>query len=150
MDDMLDRELRASLRSGRGIGFIMGDIDHFKRFNDLYWHEIGDVLLKAVANVMRGGIRVEDIACRYGGEEFLIILPSANLDAAYRRAEQLRLDVGRISLTDSGRQIENITISLGVAAFPDNGKTAYDLIAAADGAMYKAKRKGRNRVCLPG
>jgi diguanylate cyclase (GGDEF)-like protein/PAS domain S-box-containing protein len=150
MAEMLEFELRRSLRSGRGIGFIMGDLDHFKKFNDTYGHEAGDLLLKAVSNLMRGIIRVEDIACRYGGEEFLVILPSATLEDAYNRALEIHDAVEKISFDYRGATIDSVTISMGVSAFPDQGKGAGTLIAAADAALYKAKREGRNRVCLPG
>jgi diguanylate cyclase (GGDEF)-like protein/PAS domain S-box-containing protein len=149
MDEMLARELSGSIRSGKGVGFIMGDLDYFKKFNDTYGHEAGDLLLKAVANLIRGTIRVEDIACRYGGEEFLIILPSASLQDAYRRAVQIHDSVEKISFGLHGATIDGVTISMGVSAFPNQGKTADELIAAADAAMYRAKREGRNRVCLP-
>jgi len=149
MDEMLARELSGSIRSKKGVGFIMGDLDYFKKFNDTYGHEAGDLLLKAVANLMRGTIRVEDIACRYGGEEFLIILPSASLQDAYRRATQIHESVEKISFELHGATIDGVTISMGVSAFPGQGKTADELIAAADAAMYRAKREGRNRVCLP-
>ena len=149
MDEMLARELSSSIRSKQGVGFIMGDLDYFKKFNDTYGHEAGDLLLKAVANLMRGTIRVEDIACRYGGEEFLIILPSASLQDAYHRATQIHESVEKISFELHGATIDGVTISMGVSAFPGQGKTAGELIAAADAAMYRAKREGRNRVCLP-
>jgi len=149
MEEMLVRELSRSVRSKRGIGFIMGDLDHFKKFNDTYGHEVGDLLLKAVANLMRSTIRTEDIACRYGGEEFLIILPSASLNDAYQRALQIHDAVANISFEHGENLIKDVTISLGVSAFPDHGKEADRLIAAADAAMYRAKKEGRNRVCLP-
>lgn len=149
MDEMLTRELSSSVRSRHGVGFIMGDLDHFKTFNDTYGHEAGDLLLKAVANLMRSTIRLEDIACRYGGEEFLVILTSASLQDAYHRAVQIHEAVANISFEYHGSKIDGATMSMGVAAFPDQGKTATELIAAADAAMYRAKREGRNRVCLP-
>lgn len=149
MEEILTRELSSSVRSRQGVGFIMGDLDYFKKFNDTYGHEAGDLLLKAVANLMRSTIRLEDIACRYGGEEFLVILPSASLDDAYRRALQIHEAVEKISFAYHGITIDGATISMGVAAFPDQGRTATELIAAADTALYRAKREGRNRFCLP-
>ena len=149
MDEMLARELSSATRSGKEMGFIMGDIDFFKNVNDTHGHEAGDLLLKAVANLMRGTIRLEDIACRYGGEEFLVILPSASLQDAYRRALQIHDAVKKISFDYQGAKIDGVTISMGVSAFPGQGQTALELIGAADAAMYRAKREGRNRVCLP-
>jgi diguanylate cyclase (GGDEF)-like protein/PAS domain S-box-containing protein len=149
MEEMLTRELSSSIRNRQGVGFIMGDLDYFKKFNDTYGHEVGDLLLKSVANLMRSTIRLEDIACRYGGEEFLVILPSASLQDAHRRAIQIHEAVEKISFEYHGATIDGATISMGVSAFPDQGKTADELISAADTAMYRAKREGRNRVCLP-
>jgi diguanylate cyclase (GGDEF)-like protein/PAS domain S-box-containing protein len=148
MHEVLENELRRSLRTGQGIGFIMGDIDNFKKFNDSYGHDIGDQLLKSVANTIKNVIRSEDIVCRYGGEEFLIILPSANLQDTYQRALQMNDMVKNIVLNSGSKKIKDVTISLGVSAYPDQGRTGDELITAADMAMYKAKREGRDRVCL--
>ncbi|RPJ63981.1 MAG: diguanylate cyclase [Dehalococcoidia bacterium] len=147
MHEVLENELRRSLRAGKSIGFIMGDIDNFKKFNDLYGHDIGDQLLKSVANTMKAVVRLEDIVCRYGGEEFLIILPSASLQDTYQRALQINDVVKSIVLNSGSNKIKGVTISLGVSAYPEQGKTGDELIAAADKAMYQAKNEGRDRVC---
>jgi diguanylate cyclase (GGDEF)-like protein len=117
-------------------------------FGDSYGHEIGDRLLKSVANTMKSVTRSEDIVCRYGGEEFLIILPSASLQDTYRRALLINERVKDIVISVGNSKIKDITISLGVSAYPDQGEIGEGLIAAADMAMYRAKREGRNRVCL--
>ena len=148
MEEALDRELRRSKRSGTSIGFIMADLDHFKGFNDTYGHEAGDRLLQAVANRIRNVIRVEDIACRYGGEEFFIILPSASLRVAYERALQIRKEVDELVFTYVDQRLRNVTISLGVSAFPAHGSDILTLVRAADQAMYEAKRRGRDRVVM--
>ena len=148
MHEVLENEMHRSSRTGQGIGFIMGDIDNFKKFNDSYGHDIGDQLLKSVANTMKSVIRTEDIVCRYGGEEFLVILPSANLQDTYQRALQINDMVKNIVLNNGSKKIGDVTISLGVSAYPEQGKTGDELITAADTAMYRAKREGRNRVCL--
>lgn len=149
MEEALDRELHRALREKRSIGFIMGDIDHFKSFNDQYGHEAGDMMLKAVASTIKSSIRSEDIACRFGGEEFLIILPSANLADTEERAHQIHAEVRKITFECGGNPIGNISISMGISAFPDHGLNHSALISAADMAMYRAKREGRDRVCCP-
>lgn len=149
MEDALARELRRAGRKGRSIGFIMIDIDHFKHFNDKYGHEAGDLMLKSVADKIRGDIRMEDIACRYGGEEFLVIMPSAGLQDTYQRARHLHAEIAAIAFDYEGQYVSNITSSMGVSAFPDHGDDLSGLISVADRSMYQAKREGRNRICLP-
>jgi len=149
MEEILDAELHRSRRSGKSIGLIMADLDHFKKFNDAYGHMAGDLLLKAVANLIRNIIRVEDTACRYGGEEFLIIFPAAGLQDTYTRAIQIQKEVRKITFSYEQQQLGNMTISMGVASFPENGNEASELIRTADEALYRAKDEGRDRVCLP-
>ena len=106
--------------------------------------------MQAVANRIRNVIRVEDIACRYGGEEFLIILPYAGLKDTHTRALQIQEEIRGISFLYEDKQLGNMTISMGVSAFPDNGDDASTLIRVADNAMYKAKNEGRDRVIIAG
>jgi diguanylate cyclase (GGDEF)-like protein len=148
MEEMLDLQLHRSRRTGSSIGFIMADLDHFKIFNDSYGHVAGDLLLQAVANRIRNVIRVEDIACRYGGEEFLIIMPYASLKDTHNRALQILEEIRDISFLYEGKQLGNMTISMGVSAFPDSGDDASTLIRLADNAMYIAKNEGRDRVII--
>jgi diguanylate cyclase (GGDEF)-like protein len=150
MEEMLDPQLHRARRTGSSIGFIMADLDHFKIFNDSYGHVAGDLLLQAVANRIRNVIRVEDIACRYGGEEFLIILPYASLKDTHTRALQILEEIRDISFLYEGKQLGSMTISMGVSAFPDNGDDASILIRLADNAMYIAKNQGRDRVIIAG
>jgi len=149
VEEMLDIELRRSRRTGHSIGFIMADLDHFKRFNDAYGHGAGDLMLKAVAELIKKSIRAGDIACRYGGEEFLIILPAAGIQDTISRASQIQKDVRQISFTYEERQLGNMTISMGVAVYPEHGNEAAELIRVADQALYRAKNEGRDRVALP-
>ncbi|MEW5734955.1 MAG: cache domain-containing protein [Thermodesulfobacteriota bacterium] len=146
MEESLLREIRTAEREGSTLGIIMMDVDHFKDFNDTYGHEAGDRVLSRLGALLAHGVRSGDVACRYGGEEFLLILPGASLSAAADRAGNL----ARAIETDLFRQVEGcsvpITISAGVSVFPDHGKTPDELINAADAAMYQAKRLGRNRV----
>lgn len=146
LDDALLRELRRARRSGRPCGVIMLDIDHFKRVNDTDGHSIGDLILQLIARQLIDHIRAEDIAYRYGGEEFVLLLPEAGPEETARRAEDLRGAVERLVIAQTGATVGGVTISLGVAAFPEHGESGPALLAAADTALYAAKRSGRNCV----
>jgi diguanylate cyclase (GGDEF)-like protein/PAS domain S-box-containing protein len=147
MEESLYRELRRSARETGGIGVLMIDLDRFKALNDAYGHATGDVALRTVADFLKGAIRAEDIACRFGGEEFVVILPKASLADAVLRAEALR--VGLRSLGEaSAAHLRTLTISIGVAAFPDHGSSSDELLGAADRALYRAKAQGRDRVAV--
>ena len=146
MEEALEREVRRAERSGRSMGVVMADLDHFKRYNDTLGHEAGDRLLVALAECLRAQVRAGDIVCRYGGEEFLIILPEASLELLTQRAEELRASVAR-QLRDLGiEDMRPVTMSLGVACFPIHARDASELVCAADEALYRAKRAGRDRV----
>ena len=125
----------------------MIDIDHFKRFNDTYGHAAGDTLLRELGEFLQKRIRIEDIACRYGGEEFTLILPDASLEAAQQRAEELRQAVRQLQL-QAGQAHEVVTLSLGVAIYPQHGRTIETVLQAADSALYRAKQEGRDRVVV--
>jgi diguanylate cyclase (GGDEF)-like protein/PAS domain S-box-containing protein len=148
MEESMERELRRAERQGEQVGVIMADIDHFKRFNDTFGHDAGDTILKEVAKVMGQHIRGSDIACRYGGEEFTIILQDIFPAIMQQRAEQLREAVRGITVYHGDRVLDTITLSLGVAIFPDHGDTHRAVLQAADVALYRAKQSGRDRVCL--
>lgn len=148
MEESLEREVRRAGRSGRSLGIVMLDLDLFKGFNDAHGHEAGDLLLSALGSFLGAGIREEDIACRYGGEEFVLILPDASLEATVERAEQVRDGVQRLVVPGPQGLLGPITVSLGVAACPEHGTTARALLAAADAALYRAKAEGRNRVAV--
>jgi diguanylate cyclase (GGDEF)-like protein/PAS domain S-box-containing protein len=146
LEETLDREIHRSQRLKTPLGMVMMDLDHFKDFNDAFGHAAGDALLSSLAHVITGGIRTEDIACRYGGEEFLLILPGASLETTRERAENVRQAVKALQVKYQGRFLKSTTISLGVAIFPDQGQTAEEVVAAADAALYRAKQAGRDRV----
>lgn len=147
MEESLGRELRRAERSGEPVSLIMFDVDHFKNFNDTYGHEAGDLVLSELGGLVQEISRSEDVACRYGGEEFLLILPSAGLDIASQRAETIRRRVeDQLRLIWEGRRLPKVTISLGVASYPAHGRTADEVVSAADQALYRAKEGGRNRV----
>jgi diguanylate cyclase (GGDEF)-like protein/PAS domain S-box-containing protein len=148
LDETLEREMQRAERHQHSIGLIMIDIDHFKRFNDIYGHQVGDLLLQAVGQFLRTHTRGEDIACRYGGEEFILALPEASLEETRRRAEHVRTAMKHIFVEYSGKMLGGNTISLGVAVFPTHGKTARSLIDEADRALYRAKAAGRDCVIV--
>ena len=150
MEETLELELARAARSHRTLGIIMLDVDHFKRLNDACGHDAGDTLLCELARLLESRVRQGDIACRYGGEEFVLIVAEAPLEMARRRAEQLRDEVRRLRVTHRGQLIGPITASLGVAAFPDHGKTSGALFQAADAALYQAKAQGRDKVIVAG
>jgi diguanylate cyclase (GGDEF)-like protein/PAS domain S-box-containing protein len=148
LDEALERELLRATRHQHPVGVVMLDIDHFKLFNDTYGHDAGDVLLRALGTFLQNNIRGEDIACRYGGEEFTLILPMASLRDTQARAEDLRASVNHLQAMHGDQWIGQVTISLGAACFPEHGTTGDALIRAADRALYQAKMSGRNCVVI--
>jgi diguanylate cyclase (GGDEF)-like protein/PAS domain S-box-containing protein len=146
LEETLEREIHRVRRKGAPLGLIMLDLDHFKRYNDTYGHEAGDELLRALGTFLAARVRQEDVACRYGGEEFVVILPEALGEVVKARAEDIRQGFAKQQIFHRGRVLESATLSLGVAMFPDSGATGQDVLRAADDAMYQAKSQGRNRV----
>jgi diguanylate cyclase (GGDEF)-like protein len=143
--DVLSRDLLRSARENCPLSVIIGDIDHFKSINDTYGHQVGDLFLVEVAQLFKRNIRGSDSVCRYGGEEFLFVLPGASVEVALRRAEEIRLQVARLAVLHEGEML-GITMSFGVAAFPVHGGKCEEIITKADQALYDAKRLGRNLV----
>ena len=148
MEESLEREIRRAERNHRSVGIIMLDIDHFKRFNDTYGHDAGDALLSALGQFLRNNVRAEDIACRYGGEEFALILPDATSQMTHKRAEQILQDARRLAVACGDVPLGPITLSLGVATYPENGLAGDSVMRAADTALYEAKNSGRDRGML--
>jgi len=128
----------------------MLDLDHFKAFNDAHGHGAGDALLRAFAVQLRSDIRAEDIACRYGGEEFVVILPDTTSDEALERAEQVRVGLSHLVVDFRGQALASVTVSIGVATAPEHGDAPDPLLRAADAALYAAKAGGRNRTRAAG
>ncbi len=126
----------------------MMDIDHFKQFNDTFGHDAGDALLSELGSLLLTNSRKGDIPCRYGGEEFVLVLPEASLDDTRRRADELRELIKQLAVSHRGRSLGSVTVSLGVAGFPDHGGTSESLIRASDVALYRAKSAGRDRVAV--
>ncbi len=148
MEELVEKELHRLSRRGLPLGIVMIDIDHFKEINDTYGHEAGDMFLRELGAFLQKNIREEDFACRYGGEEFVIIMPEIPLEHAHQRAEQLRQAVKHLFIRYKDRSLGPVTISLGVAARPEHGTSAHELFAAADSALYRAKEEGRDRVAV--
>ena len=148
LEETLEREFNRALRMKRSVGVIMLDLDHFKRFNDTFGHEAGDVLLRKLGNFLKQHLRGGDIACRYGGEEFALILPEVSPGNLLRRAEQLREGIKHLSVPYQGTELETLTMSLGIAMFPTHGATGQRVLNAADAALYEAKSSGRDRVVV--
>lgn len=144
LDETLERELARAKREGYPLSLVMIDIDHFKRLNDTYGHQAGDKVLRELAALLWGDIRAEDVPCRYGGEEFLVLLPRMPLDVALERAEGWRRTFQATRVPFGDFQLET-TISCGLAAYPEHARTPDDLIRCCDDALYKAKHHGRNR-----
>jgi diguanylate cyclase (GGDEF)-like protein len=139
----VDREIARSARSGRGFCLLMMDLDELKTINDRYGHFEGDRILRGVGEVIRDGVRRIDIAARYGGDEFVVLLPETDPTGAYVLAEKIRLGVAQLVLHGSDART---TMSVGVVAYPQDGLTADELMITADQAMYASKRGGKNRV----
>ncbi len=148
LEESLEREIHRVIRSKHPLGIIMVDIDHFKRFNDTYGHEAGDAVLREISIQLKSKVRFEDIACRYGGDEFVLILPDASLEVTRKRADALCEEVRNLSVKSGDHSLGAVTISAGVATFPDHGPTGEEVVRAADAALFRAKKAGRDRVML--
>ena len=147
MEASLERETSRAERLHISLGLIMFDVDHFKHFNDTFGHDAGDLVLRKIGEVVKGHVRKEDIACRYGGEEFLLILPGMSPEGLKARAEEVRRNVKKIKLVYQGKDLA-VTISLGVAVLPQHGPTIEDAMKAADDALYQAKADGRDQAVM--
>ena len=142
------RELSRAARQDQCASILSIDVDHFKKFNDNHGHDAGDTVLRAVGDLLKSSFRDEDVACRFGGEEFVVLLPGATAEAAARKAEEIRSRVKSLVVRYLDSNLPKVTISTGVAAFPCCGDSPQAVLKAADEAMYRAKEAGRNRVEL--
>ena len=148
LEEALDREIARLERKNLPLSLLMIDVDHFKSFNDTFGHEAGDAVLRDLGGILQRYVRGSDIACRFGGEEFTVVLPEADLEIARQRAETLREAVRELRLVHDGKSLGAVTLSLGVACFPEHGRRREHLLQAADTALYAAKDGGRNQVVV--
>jgi diguanylate cyclase (GGDEF)-like protein/PAS domain S-box-containing protein len=148
MDETIVRELARVTRAGATLSVVMVDVDHFKRLNDTAGHASGDEVLKRIARHVMSSVRMGDVACRYGGEEFALVMPELSIERATDRAERLRRDIEGMFENGGGLGVAPVTASFGVACFPTHGATGPAILQAADAALYEAKRGGRNRVVV--
>ena len=148
LGEFLPRVLVRARRSAAPVAVILIDLDHFKRINDSLGHEAGDIVLAAIGDLLKGKVRGGDIACRYGGEEFALVLPATGGDAAERRAEDIRLAIAGLRLSHAEKRLGKITASFGIALFPDHAGDTDSILRVADVALYAAKGAGRNRVIV--
>src|SRR5712671_6012383 len=148
LEESLDRELQLAGRKRQSIAVLFLDLDHFKRFNDTFGHDAGDMVLQSLADLFRNFFRSTDICCRYGGEEFAIILPESSSQDAAIRADALRLEVKGLRLQYQKQSVGALTLSIGVAAFPEHGATCEELLKIADQCLYESKGRGRDIVTV--
>ena len=142
---VMEQEIRRSERMDRGFAVLMLDLDDLKPVNDTFGHQWGDRLIKAVADALRQTIRFTDAVARYGGDEFIVLLPETDASGAYIVAETLRRSIAELTLRASERTVRS-SVSIGLVTYPQDGVTIEQLVAAADVAMYESKRRGKNQI----
>ena len=148
MEESLERELSRSARTGQPVALLMLDVDHFKQFNDTFGHQGGDALLRTLGDFLSQRTRAQDVACRYGGEEFAVILSGAGKEQAEQRAKILRDDLQHMVVELGDQTMGQITFSVGIAVAPEHGTSAAELLRAADKSLYRAKAEGRDRIVV--
>ena len=148
LQEYLPREVAKAKRVAGSFAVLMIDLDFFKRINDIFGHEAGDIVLKNVAILLKNSIRESDVACRYGGEEFVLVLSEVSTDGAGKKAEGIREAVMDLALAIRQKSLGRVSTSIGVAVYPDHGVDMDSLLRAADEALYEAKENGRNCVVM--
>lgn len=145
-DEILRSELKRMDRKKASLGLLIMDIDHFKKINDTHGHDTGDSVLRTFGKHIIDNVRYEDIACRIGGEEFMIIMPETTFETAKQRSEEIREEFHKMKFLYDNKILNDLSISIGVASYPAHGKSAVDIFRSADRVLYQAKSEGRNRV----
>ena len=148
MEESLEREMSRATRDKGSVAIIMLDIDHFKEFNDTFGHQAGDAALRSLGDFLKKTTRGQDIICRYGGEEFALVFGGSSVEGALERAEALRERIKHLEIQYAGQLLGTITVSMGIALFPDHGLTVAEVLRGADQALYCAKREGRDQICV--
>jgi diguanylate cyclase (GGDEF)-like protein len=148
LEAALQREILRARRKCHPLSVVFLDLDHFKIFNDTFGHAAGDAVLVSMGKMFQGFFRGEDVVCRYGGEEFAIVMPEARPEDAAARAETLRAKAEQLAIHFEDRKLDRVTLSIGIAAYPQHGSTPEDLLRAADECLYRSKSAGRNRVTV--
>ncbi len=148
LDTVFPQVLHSAQKTQESLSILITDIDYFKRFNDKFGHKAGDIVLKLVSKSVQDVLRTSDMAYRYGGEELVFLLPNTNIEMAQTIAEEIRLKIKNLQQEYSYHFLEGITVSIGVATFPDHGNSYDDLLQLADAALYQAKEQGRDRVII--
>ena len=146
--DLLGQQVALAERLGAPLAILMLDIDHFKLLNDTHGHHAGDLALSAFARTLVSNVRRADLAARYGGEEFVVVMPNTTAHEAFLVAEKIRLAVLATDVRLPGAKTVRLSVSIGVAAYPEHTKSAAELFSLADDALYLAKRTGRQRTCV--
>ena len=147
LQETLEREISRAMRSEQSVSIMIMDVDHFKRVNDSYGHKVGDLVLRALGDLLRSSIRAGDIPCRYGGEEFIIVMPNVPLSIAHERAAHISSRINELQVPHEDVHLQ-VTVSVGVATIPQHGLNGEDVLLRADRALYRAKELGRNCIVV--
>jgi diguanylate cyclase (GGDEF)-like protein len=148
MEEALDGELKRASRKKSSFGVLMIDVDHFKKLNDTFGHEAGDAVLRSLGSLLKTHFRGEDIVCRYGGEEFTVILPETSAEVVQKRSVDLCEAIKQMPVQHRGQPLHSVSLSIGVAMYGEQGTTGDSLLRSADSALYLAKQQGRDQVVV--